>query len=150
MTKNLFYTLLLILSACTRINAQLILSEGFEGSVPPSGWTPLTFSSSESWTQGPASLSMSGTHCAMQDNSSTYNANAWLISPGYTLVPGVTYRLSYWYRVSISIYSERFKVTLGNAPAVAAQSTILHDYTAVNNATYVQGIDNFTVPVSGV
>lgn len=78
-------------------------------------------------------------------------ADDWLISPAVTLEAGKTYEVSY-YIVQKSSYSsdkQKFKITIGNAATVAAQSTVLATNEAFTSKLYSKQTCKFTATASG-
>ena len=130
--------------------AQILFSQGFEGSFPPPGWTIINAGIGNTWVQMPsASYAQTGSSCMQYPSSQNFPANTWAFSPLTNFTQGATYRVSYWYRQAVTGYTEKMKVTIGNAASVAAQTTVLHDYPSITSTTYIQSIDTFTVPSSG-
>lgn len=87
----------------------------------------------------------------------TYNysfqssANAWFFTQGINLVAGTTYRIKYKYGNNSDFYTEKMKVTYGNAPTQAAQTNVLHDYTSIINVlTPVTDFYTLTPATSGI
>ena len=129
--------------------AQIILSESFEGAFPPAGWTLFNAGTGNNWSLNTDPLdAYSGIRSMQYFYSFTNNANAWIFSPGINLTSGTIYRISYFYRGNITS-TEKFKVTIGNGATVANQTTVLHDYPAVTNTSYLEGVDYFTPVSSG-
>src|SRR5687767_11659818 len=143
------FAFLLFLSAHLSLKSQIILSESFEGAFPPTGWNVVNAGFGNSWTLMPSGYALSGVKCMQYPSNNSFAADTWILSPGFALTPGITYRLSYWYNEAVAGKTEKMKVTLGNGANIASQTTILHDYPAITNTTYTQGIDNFTVPSAG-
>lgn len=74
-----------------------------------------------------------------------------MITPEFTLESGKKYYVSFYQNTSGS-YPEKMKVTVGNAPNVAAQTTVLWDNaggTELTNATYELRIAEFIAPSTG-
>ncbi len=129
--------------------SQTLLSESFEGSFPPSGWT-LTNVGGRPWTQN-SIYAINGTKCmecvnAVGDNS---NSNAWAFTPALSLSTNTFYSVSYFYQASYSQAGNRMKVTMGNSASIAGQSTLIHDYNNVSIGSFVQGIDTISVTANG-
>jgi hypothetical protein len=93
---------------------------------------------------------LSGDKCMQYPSNISFAADTWIFSPNLVLTPGITYRLSYWYREATAGKTEKMKVTIGSNATIASQTTILHDHPAITNTTYAQGIDNFTVPATEI
>jgi hypothetical protein len=136
------------LSIPTFANAQIIFNEGFEEAFGPENWT-VANGNPEGWIWQSDVLSgwsRSGTHCVLVVKVNP--ANTWMFSSPLTLESGIVYKLSYWYKNQT--LTGQMKVTLGNSNTINSQTTILHDYPSIlTNSTYLQGLDEFSVPVSG-
>lgn len=113
---------------------------------PPTGWTLNTLSGN-AWTQNTV-VPKSGTKAAWCTTGGSTFTNSWLISPALSLNSSKFYRISYWYRGVVSTY-EDFNVTAGAGNTPAAQTTIVHKYTSIHSGVYAEGVDTFSVPVSG-
>ncbi len=129
--------------------SQTLLSESFEGSFPPSGWT-LANIGGRPWTQNSV-YAVNGTKCmecvnAVGDNS---NSNAWAFTPALNLSANTFYSVSYFYQASYSQAGNKMKVTIGNIASIAAQTTVIHDYNYLSNGSFVQGIDTISVSSNG-
>ena len=142
-------TFLLFSSVFLSSRSQIILSESFENAFPPTGWIVVNNGFGNSWSLMPSGYALSGTKCMQYASNNSFAADTWIFSPNLALTAGVTYRLSYWYNEAVTGKTEKMKVTLGSNAAIGSQTTTLHDYPAITNTTYAQGIDNFTVPVTG-
>jgi hypothetical protein len=139
--------------------AQVLLQEGFETSFPPAGWTSINAGSGNNWLRNDNALLQDGPYPAhggsysmVYEYSATAAANAWMITPAVNLTAGVSYTISFYYRVRSSSYPEKLKVTVGNAPTVAAQTTTLWDNaggTQLTNTSFALGAANYTPSSSG-
>lgn len=77
-------------------------------------------------------------------------ADDWLFSPAVELHAGVTYKISYDWRVYSKTYDESFRVMLGNAPSPAAMTAVLGDHPGVKNTSWENGQATFTVEADGL
>ena len=145
------FIILLFLSGYLSSISQTILSESFENAFPPTGWTIVNNGFGNTWILMPSGsgYALSGDKCMQYPSNISFAADTWIFSPNLVLTPGITYRLSYWYREATAGKTEKMKVTIGSNATIASQATILHDHPAITNTTYAQGIDNFTVPATG-
>ena len=131
-------------------NAQILLSESFEGTFPPAGWALVNAGTGNPWTQSTiAAAAKSGTKSMLYsyEVSGTQPANAWAFSSALNLTVGTNYRISYWYKARAAIYPEKLKVTLGNAQTVAAATTTLATHDSITTTVYVESVVTY-VPTS--
>lgn len=77
-------------------------------------------------------------------------ADDWLFSPAVELHAGVTYKVTYDWRVYSKTYDESFRVMLGNAPSPAAMNVALGDHPGVKNTSWENGQATFTVESDGL
>ena len=130
-------------------------SEGFEGATfPPTGWTLINAGSGNNWVSTtPTNHTTGGSKSMRYSYSTSAAANAWAMTPAYNLVAGNTYTVSVWYGSSYggTSYNEKFDVTVGNAPTVAAQTTKLFSSGNVNSSqsTWLNGTVTFSPPTTG-
>ena len=145
-----FQLICIIIFAGQIVNGQILLKENFEGaSFPPSGWTLQNGSVGNNWSQNTSSLNaVSGTK-SMQVLLGVNYPNAWAITPALTLSGGSTYRISYWYKTNNATYLKTLNITAGYGASIAGQSVPLHNYTAINNTSFLEGIDTYTAPYTG-
>jgi len=83
--------------------------------------------------------------------SSTQAANTWMITPEVTLESGKKYFVTFYQNTS-GAYPEKLKVTVGTAPDVVSQTTVLWDNaggTELINATYELRVAEFVAPATG-
>ena len=132
------------------LRSQTIFTESFEGTFPPAGWTIINAGTGGIWQANidPA-YSFAGLKSMQCPSVGNVTRNAWAITQNLSLIAGTYYRISYWYREAANARIEKMKVTLGNAATIAAQTTILHDYTDIENLNNVEGADVFSVPSNG-
>jgi photosystem II stability/assembly factor-like uncharacterized protein len=139
-----YLLLYLLIFLFTEVKSQTILSESFEGSFPPVGWT-LANTAGNPWTQF-SGRAVSGTKSMQCLNNLNTNANAWAFTPMLNLSANTFYRISYWYT---ALNSERIKITIGNDANIASQTTIIHDYPGIQNVQPLEGVDTISVPLTG-
>lgn len=132
------------------LRSQTIFTESFESTFPPTGWTIINAGTGYPWLQvSGAVYSLSGVKAMQRPSNTSITGNTWAFTPNLNLSTGIYYRISYWYRDLYSPRTEKLKVSIGNAATIAAQTTTLHDYTAITNVPYIEGADTFTVAVNG-
>lgn len=140
---------LVLLITSNILNAQTtILSEGFESGVPPTGWTIID-NNSDTYKWSQSSTAHSGSYSMYYPYNSSSAANDWAITNSLSLTAGVTYTISFWYKVYSSSYPESMKLTVGNAATVAAQSTILWTGATLTSTTWTQVTTTYTPSTSG-
>lgn len=155
------YTLFLLLAVSFAAKSQILLTEGFEGTFPPTGWTILNdpAGSANMWTYntdpnlgvGPYTPH-SGAGSMVYEYDPLAAANTWAFTPGLSLTAGTSYSLTFWYAVRSSFYPEKMKVTVGDAATIAAQTNILWDNaggTELSNTTWAQAIVQYTPTTTG-
>ncbi len=126
-------------------------TEGFEGTFPPTGFTMINAGTGNSWVT--STVFHSGAKAMAYNFSSTQPANAWAITPGQQLYAGVTYNVSFWYKVISASFPEKLKVTVGTSNTVPAQTTILWNNnggSSLTNTTYAQGTATYTPSSDGI
>ena len=150
LNKLLICCCFFLLACSNRIFSQTIFTESFEGAFPPAGWTLINAGSGSPWQVNTnQTYVFSGLKSMQCPSTGTINRNAWAITQGLSLSTGYNYRISYWYREAAPGRIEKMKVTLGSAATIAAQTTILHSYTDIENLNNVEGVDIFSVGASG-
>jgi len=137
------------------LRAQVILSESFEGGVypygvfPPAGWSVVNAGAGDNWKLQ-AYQPQSGQYSVYCTEGAFGQSNSWLFTPLLNLTTATAYRVSYWYKLNLPNVPFALKVTVGNGVTVASQNTVIHNYPAViNDASYMEGVDYFTVPANG-
>lgn len=143
------------------------LAEDFESGVfPPSGWTLLNGNPSPAydWTYNsdPNLAYVNSTKqnypAYLGDGSMVYetdkiNANAWAITPPVSLTNGVSYTITFYYRVASAAFPEKLKVTVGSEATINGQSAILwnnNGSTALaNDSAWTQAMIHYTPGASG-
>ncbi len=128
-------------------------TEGFESGLP-TGWLLTNASSGSNFTVSAPTYGSARTGSnVLQYYYNASAANSWAFTQPFNLVAGVTYTVSSWYKTYASAtWTESFKVTVGNAQTVAAQTTVISTLTNVSTPTgaYVQQTGTFTPTTSGV
>ena len=154
MKRHYFICILLIFFSCISINATsqiTLVTEGFEGSFPPPGWTLENPNFVTPFTQNTfVTNAIAGTK-SMRCYAATFGvSNAWAFAPVLSLVPNTLYRITYWYRGIVGGgTTEKIKITIGNAATSVAATTTIHDYPNITGISWVMGVDTITVATSG-
>ena len=131
----------------------LPFSESFDPVLfPPSCWTRINAGSGNNWARS-AVNTYSGNGTMYYPYSGSSPANSWMITPGFALQSGKKYYVSFYQNTAGgSNYPEKMKVTVGNAPNVAAQTTVIWDNaggTNLSNTTYELRLAEFNCTSSG-
>lgn len=104
------------------VSAQSI-TEGFEGSVPNTGWT-ITTPGVRAWDKSTSGNGHTGSFALRCGNTAGADST-WLFTPAQTLTAGTTYSFNCWIKVSAYTTPQRLKITVGSAATVAGQTTTL-------------------------
>lgn len=154
------YLLFVTLASFSVLQAQTLLNEGFEGTTfPPAGWTLLKGNAANSWRSdvdptlllGPYAPH-TGLGAMVYEFDTTTAADAWAITPGVRLNAGVSYSISFYYRVASASFPERLKVTVGNFPSIVDQTTTLWNNggaSELTNTRWQIGVIQYTPASSG-
>jgi len=82
------------------------------------------------------------------ESNATVAAKAWAISPSLSLTSGISYTLTFYYVVFKSQNPEKLKITVGNAAAIDAQTTVLWDNNGgtqlANDSAWTKATINYT------
>ncbi|NVO01303.1 MAG: hypothetical protein HXX09_01240 [Bacteroidetes bacterium] len=128
-------------------NNPINYTQGFE-TFPPTGWTMINAGSGNAW------ITSTSSHSGVRAIQYTYNVsnagNAWAISVGHSLTAGITYTISYWYKVALASYPEKLKLTVGSLATVAGQTTTLLTQASLTNTTYAQATTTYTPLTTGI
>jgi hypothetical protein len=147
-TKKLFITIVFfIFSDFTILKAQNLLSESFENSFPPQGWTIINAGIGNNWMQNtdPA-YAKSGVN-SMKYPIAASNANAWAITAAVNMTVGNTYSISFWCRRE-NFNSDKLIITIGDDKTVASQTTVLAEYNVFSTG-YIERIITYSPATSG-
>ena len=131
------------------VNGQTLLSESFEGTFPPAGWTLENAGTGNPWTQGTtANLAKSGTKSMKYAYSQTAAGNAWAFSPALNFTAGTNYVISFWYRGRG--YNESLRVQIkGAATAAAPAIATVFNSTTISSTVYSEAKTYYTAPATG-
>ena len=151
MKKTIIFLLIMLFVAGWQINAQY-LTEGFETSVPPSGWIDVAGSNSDAgnnWAQNSSRFN-SGAYSAFFDDFHGDN-DRWLISPAIDLSTATAPQLIYFDNVHFSDYAGTQEVLYstdytGSGDPTLATWTTLNDVIGTENTWVENG--PYTLPVS--
>lgn len=148
--KKYFLTLISSFLIVNFSNAQILLSESFEGTFPPAGWLIQNNGTGNNWTPlNDANYASAGSKSMIYAYHGTNAANTWAYMPAIALNSGDVLLITFDQRVRGVGYTEKLKVTVGNAQTVASQTTTLFNNATLNNITYTQHTINFTAPSTG-
>jgi len=156
--KKIYFLLIGLVWLISQAQSQNLLTEGFEGTFPPTGWAVINAGSGNDWNKNNATFTdgpyaaRTGTGAAIYEYHATNNANAWMITSGVSLTAGTSYTISFYYRIRSSLYPEKLKVTVGNAQTVGAQSQVLWNNNggaSITNTAYTLRSVNFTTASTG-
>lgn len=150
-TRIFVFFILIISFLPTVSRAQIILSENFEGTFPPTGWTMINAGQYfQGWGQNTFGFNSVSGNNSMVCNIGPFNADAWAFTPTLNLNTNTLYRVSYYYRGNMGGGTTgKFKLTLGNGNAIPNQNLIIHNYPAVVNTSFAEGIDTVAVSSNG-
>ncbi len=133
-------------------NAQILLSESFEGTFPPTGWALVNAGTGNPWTQSTlATAAKSGVRSMLYTYEATgvHPANAWAFTSALNLTMGTNYRISYWYKARSASFPEKLKVTIGTAQTVAAATTTLATHDPITSTVYAESVITYMPPSTG-
>ena len=123
-------------------NAQL-LTESFEGSFPPSGWTIVNNGTGNDWVQDTMPNNASdGVKSMKYIYDASSSGDTYAFTKGVYLTNGLTYSIKFDYKAQSSFYAEKMRVTIGTANTVASTTDTLWDNnggTGIANTSYAQG-----------
>lgn len=89
-------------------------------------------------------------NCPFYFTASDATGDDWLFSPGFNLLQGTTYNISFLIAGAADGYTEKMKVFTGTADTSIAMNQILHDFTSITSAVFEPFSVSFTVPAAGV
>ena len=106
--KKIGLLLAIMLFTASLAFAQWVVDEGFETSVPPSGWIEYQVTGSNSWAQT-SSRANTGTYSAFFNDFSGDN-DVWLITPVSDLSGMTSPKLKYWENVHYGSWADSHNV----------------------------------------
>jgi hypothetical protein len=127
------------------LNAQTtILSEGFESGVPPTGWTIID-NNSDTYKWSQSSTAHSGSYSMYYPYNSSSAANDWAITNSLSLTAGVTYTISFWYKVYSILLSRKHEI---NSWKCGYRSCAINNFMDRSNSNehYLDTSDNYLYP----
>lgn len=126
------------------------MSESFENATfPPAGWVNLQGGTGNMWTRT-NELASNGSFSVRYAASPANAANAWLISPGITMIGGITYTITYDQWVWDLLLTENLRVTIGTSQTIAGQTTVLQNLPGLINIVATPRTITYTPTLSGV
>lgn len=138
--KRKLLLLLMIVASHYHMLSQVLVQEGFEDvAFPPAGWTILNTGAGNVWTQNTiAAFAASGTQSMVYTYTSSAPAATWAFTPAIQLDSADSITITFDQRVGLSNLAEALKVTVGNAPTSASQTTILYNNNNLTNIGYTE------------
>ena len=141
------------MSSVQATGERFVLWESFEDIIPPSwplGWlTENSNGDDKTWeTKKYGGL-------GERPQSVRYIASAliagddWFFTPALTLNPGITYTLSYRYKVS-NTSTQKMNIWLGSAQTSASMTTQIYNNTILTDTIMTEISTGFTVPISSI
>jgi hypothetical protein len=124
-----------------------VLTEDFEGTFAPTGWS-IDKNSGNDWTES-TSNGVGGSKCARYVYNGSSAADSWLFTSGVALTSGTSYTYTFYQAVQSANYAEQLKFTVGTGATIADQTTTLVDLGSVTNTTYVEYTGTFTPSSTG-
>jgi Secretion system C-terminal sorting domain len=144
-------TLLLSLSALllfTVVNAQVLVSHGFENSNLTSGptgsWAQISFSPLIWEVNNTTTYVKSGIRSAVIATTVTDGGASNLITHSFAVEAGKTYRITFWYRAKNATDDTRLFVDLLPGQVLGTTLAQLLSKPNINNTTYQQQIIDYT------
>ncbi|MCB0774305.1 MAG: hypothetical protein KDB93_13130, partial [Flavobacteriales bacterium] len=134
-------------TACTALNVPY--TQNFESAVTPampSCWTVENVNGSNTWITNSTTNIGTGKGARYPWNGSTA-ADDWMYSPGFNLVGGTSYTLSYDY--SANGYDEALEVYYGTSAVSASMATLIVDHGTFDDGPHSVSY-TFTPATSGV
>lgn len=89
-------------------------------------------------------------NCPLYFTASDAPGDDWLFSPGFNLIAGTNYTLSFQLAGAFDGYTEKMKVYAGDSDTSIAMTQLLHDYNTISSGTFTLNTINFSVPNDGV
>lgn len=156
MRKIVLFVLTLALGCCFPCyllgQESLIYTQDF-GAAAPTGWTTAVVAGSP-WgfsfysTDYAYRLPADNTYCMRIPTDGTTATNSWAFMQGIPMTAGYSYRVEFCQRVLSSYAPENLRVTVGNAPNVAAQTEILWDKANMTFTDYYNRTTKQFVPAT--
>lgn len=123
-------------------------AQSFDAAIfPPTDWLVVNSGMGNNWSRSGSAQTGAG---SMYYFANTTNAaNAWAYTPALNLEVGKKYVVEFWEKAAGSIWSEKMKVTVGQQPNVAAQTTELWKNENIGNSSWTKVKATYTAPASG-
>ncbi|SDC77150.1 fibronectin type III domain-containing protein [Williamwhitmania taraxaci] len=114
---------------------------------PPTDWMVVNVGTGSTWNRSGSGQAGAGSMYYYANASNA--ANAWAYTPGLNLEIGKKYVVEFWEKAATISSSEKLKLTVGQQPNVAAQTTELWKDENLTNSTWAKIKSIYTAPVSG-
>jgi hypothetical protein len=132
--------------------AALPFAESFDAvTFPPNCWTRINAGSGNNWARTTTGMYL-GAGAMRYTYNTSFAANTWMITPGFNLQAGTSYIVKFYQKVESATFPERLKVTVGDAPTVAGQTTTIWDNaggTNLANTSYILRTAEYTPAATG-
>lgn len=146
--RLIYLVSLFLLLVYSKLPAQTLLWTQNFAATAPAGWTTVNAGSGNNWSLISTTNPFNGSYCATYRYHVSNAANAWFFTAGVNMTAGYTYRIEFQQRVTSATYTEKLKVTIGNAQTVASQTTTLYDNNSLTNTTYSNRVSSDFIPSS--
>ncbi|AFH49542.1 Hypothetical protein IALB_1835 [Ignavibacterium album JCM 16511] len=117
---------------------------------PPQYWTSLRGTNSNQWLRFTGTgVPYAGTAAMVYPFNPVYQADAWMITPGFNLTAGINYTVKFYQKVHNAGFPEKLRITVGNFPNISNQTTVLWSDTNLTTTAYTERLVSFTPTSSG-
>ena len=147
----IFFMLFVMVSLVWASAEKFVLWESFEDITPPSwplGWLTEDYNG-DGFTWETKKYGGLGEHPQCVRYSAQVTADDWFYTPALTLNAGVTYTLSFRYKVS-STSVQKMNIWFGSTQASGSMTTQIYNNSAISDTIMTLVTATFTVPISSV
>ncbi|MCK4664484.1 MAG: choice-of-anchor J domain-containing protein [Bacteroidales bacterium] len=123
-TKSFILTIIIALYSFT-VLSQNLLSEGFEGTFPPTNWTILNLgdqTDGETWIQSSTHHHTGSYSAFSQDGATSYAMEEWLITPAIAVSANNYIELTFWHKFQWASYSDGPEYVMISTSGIATEN----------------------------